>query len=761
MRLTSFKNRTARAMAALALATSVGCRKMPYIDQSKAVPHDSMGTIEQEDKDIQRATYLATSSMAMPKMAKPRTTNDPEAQEVWPMTLQEAIRIGLDNSEVIRVISLGAQGIPIGGFEPTPLNTGAGAGIASSLGAGTLATVYDPAISETQIAQALSTFDTAFTTSLLWGHSDTPANNGFQAGAFGPGAGGVPIVFIQDTAQFQAAVQKRTATGAQIGVTHNINYNYSNSPNNAFPSAYTTNTQLQLVQPLLGSAPLPGQQAGAPSGLEANRAPIVIARLSADAAVWRFKAEVMASVRSIEQQYWSLSQQQVQLWSSETAVSLGEEILKREQSELEVGRGTRADVAEAQQRLEQFRLDFVTRTSDVITTERQLRNILGLPPADNRRIVPATAPTDARMEPDWDASVAQMITFQPDIVQQQLQVRVAELQLLLARNQLLPVLNFNALYQFNGLGDNLDSAEANMTGAALRAIDPLVASRQRDAGVNSQPRDFTNFQQWQVGFTFAMPLGMRAPLANNRQAQLSLLRQRAFLQQIVHQTTHSLARFFVEVDANYKQFKTASRLRAAAAERLDAQKAFYDEGRITIDRYLDSVAQFADAVAREAQFKTTYNISIVALEEAKGTLLGYDNIAVAEGPSPRKAYIQARDQQAAHVQLPIAPDGSYHPKRIIGPANPDPVVPMPPPDQEPEGPRPLLPAPVGPLAPPPTPLPPQVPAGEPDILSRTTPGPVEPEVVPVSAQDEPPLPVTPQDLPPLPIPIDLPALPPL
>ena len=405
----------------------------------------------------------------------------------------------------------------------------------------------------------------------------------------------------------------------------------------------------------------------------------------------------MASVRSIEQQYWSLSQQQVQLWSSETAVSLGEEILKREQSELEVGRGTRADVAEAQQRLEQFRLDFVTRTSDVITTERQLRNILGLPPADNRRIVPVTAPTEARMEPDWDASLAQMVAFQPDIVQQQLQVRVAELQLLLARNQLLPVLNFNALYQFNGLGDNLDSAEANMTGAALRAIDPLQAAQQRAAGVNSQPRDFTNFQQWQVGFTFAMPLGMRAPLANNKQAQLSLLRQRAFLQQIVHQTTHSLARFFVEVDANYKQFKTASRLRAAAAERLEAQKAFYEEGRITIDRYLDSVAQFADAVAREAQFKTTYNISIVALEEAKGTLLGYDNIAVAEGPSPRKAYIQARDQQAAHVQLPIPHDGPYHPKPINGPANPDPVVPMPPPDLGPEGPRPLLPAPVGPL----------------------------------------------------------------
>ncbi len=407
-----------------------------------------------------------------------------------------------------------------------------------------------------------------------------------------------------------------------------------------------------MTQPLLGSAPLPGQAAGPPVGLEANRAPIVIARLNADAAVWRFKAEVMAEVRSIEQQYWNLAQAHVQLWSADRAVSLAQEILNREQAELLVGRGTVADVAEAAQRLEQFNLDLVTRTSDVITTERQLRNLLGLPPADNRRIIPVTPPTEARLEPDWDSSLAQMLSFQPDIVQQQILVRVAELQLLIARNQLLPQLSLNALYQFNGLGQQLDSAYAVMTGATLKALNPVIANQERAAGLNQNPGNYNNFITWQVGFTFQMPLGMRNPLANTRQAQYILLRSRAYLQQVVHQTTHSLARFFLEIDANYKQFKTASRLRAAAAQRLDAQRAYYEEGRITIDRFLDAVSQYATAVATEAQYKTTYNISIVALEEAKGTLLAYDNIAVAEGPHPRKAYIQARDIQNAHRQHP-------------------------------------------------------------------------------------------------------------
>jgi outer membrane protein TolC len=795
MRLTLLMNRLTRAVVVAAWVASAGCQRLPYIDQSKDVPHEPMGTIGDEDKEVKQATFLGTLPAPLPRVSKPRTTNDPEALEIWQLSLQEAIRIGLDNSEVVRFISLGAQGIPIGGFEPNPVNVFAGGTSGGQLGSGGLATVYDPAIQETQISQALSAFDTNFTTSMLWGHSVAPFNNAISAGTFIAGAR-FPVIFNQDTAAFQTGLQKRTATGALLGVTHNINYLYSNSPTNVTPSAYTTNMQFSLTQPLLGSAPLAGGQASAPVGLEANRAPIVISRIQADQSVWNFKVNVQSLVRSIEQQYWSLAQQHVQLWSSERAVELAEEILKRELAELEVGRGTVADVAESQQRLEQFKLDLVTKTSDVITTERQLRNLLGLPPADSRRIVPVTAPAEARLEPEWEASLAQMLSFSPEVVYQQLQVRRAELQLLIARNQLLPVLNLNALYQLNGLGHTLDTSEGVMTGRKVLGIDPLISTQQHAAGLNNSPGVYRDFQSWQLGFTFQMPLGMRAPLSNVRQAQYVLLQQRALLQQVVHQQTHQLARFFLEIDANYKQYKTASRLRSAAAQRLEAQRAFYEEGRITIDRYLDAVSQYASAVAQEAQFKTTYNISIIAMEEVKGTLLAYDNIAVAEGPHPHRAYVQAGDQQKAHRQLPIPPDGNYKPIPINGPAELDPIEPNPPPDAEEPGGRyrPMMPGPTGPVGPPGTPIPPMVPAGEPPILSRANPSAAAPGSAPAPAPARdaafsrasataPPAPATapapavapapaptpgaageggmaPEDLPPLPVPLKLPPMPP-
>jgi RNA polymerase sigma factor (sigma-70 family) len=294
----------------------------------------------------------------------------------------------------------------------------------------------------------------------------------------------------------------------------------------------------------------------------ATDASCVIASLSPDADAQRFRAEVMAEVRSIEQQYWSLVLQHVQLRATEKAVELAREALKREQSTLKVGRGIVSDVAEAQQRLDQFELDLVTKTSDVFTTERQLGNMLGLPPANDRRIVPVTAPVEALLQPDWETSRAVMLEKQPD------------------------VLRYKALVE-------------------------------------------------------------QADLARDGLAQIE--RAKAFLQQVVHQTTHSLARFFVEVEANYKQFKKASTLRDAAAQRLEAQRAFHEEGRITIDRYLDAVSQYVSTVAQEAQFKTSYNTSIVALEEAKGTLLEYDQITVGESPKSTMAKVARRDVTATPV----------------------------------------------------------------------------------------------------------------
>jgi hypothetical protein len=421
-----------------------------------------------ELKQIEQAN-IGTSPLPeqLTKVAKPRITNDPEAGETWPMTLRQAMRIALENGELVRVISFSAEGIPIGGFEPTAVKSG---------------------------------------------------------------------------------------TSAQAS--------------------------------------------------DASPAQIVIAPLKADADPWRFKTELAAQMRSVEQQYWNLAQAHVQLWAADRAVSLANEILKREQAELKIGNSTAADVAEASQQLEQFNLELVTRTSDIITTERQLRNILGLPPADNRRIIPVTPSTEAKVEPVWDTCVDEMLEQSAEIVQRKLAL--------------------------GKLRDAIAIGSANVpVGTSTE-----TSHRQRPDVMKDDPK--------------------------NRQRITQLETE---LQQTIHQQVHSLARFFLEIDANYKQLQTAKRLRVAAADRLDAQRALYEEGRITIDRFLHSVSLYATAVGTESHYKATYNTAIVALKEAKGTLLADYGIVVGEPKKPRN-YVAAQEPKA---------DGATKPTAFMAPEKSEPV----------------------------------------------------------------------------------------
>ena len=128
-----------------------------------------------------------------------------------------------------------------------------------------------------------------------------------------------------------------------------------------------------------------------------------------------------------------------------------------------------ADVAEAAARLEQFSADLSTRKSDLINAERALRKVLGLPLTDNRRIVATTKPIDVRISFDWDACVEEMSQEQPDNLEQQAIVRLAELSLLLARDHLVLLpLDAATRRQLTDLGGSFDSAEAVWLGRNLR-----------------------------------------------------------------------------------------------------------------------------------------------------------------------------------------------------------------------------------------------------------------------------------------------------
>jgi hypothetical protein len=60
MRLTVCRNRWLRAALLAAWVITSGCQRLPYIDQSKPVPHDSLGHAALEDKEVKQADLLSS-----------------------------------------------------------------------------------------------------------------------------------------------------------------------------------------------------------------------------------------------------------------------------------------------------------------------------------------------------------------------------------------------------------------------------------------------------------------------------------------------------------------------------------------------------------------------------------------------------------------------------------------------------------------------------------------------------------------------------
>ena len=73
MRLSLCRNRSIQVAVLAAWMLSSGCQRLPYLDQTKPVPHDKLGRVALEDKEVKRADLLsATMPLQVPRLAKPQ-----------------------------------------------------------------------------------------------------------------------------------------------------------------------------------------------------------------------------------------------------------------------------------------------------------------------------------------------------------------------------------------------------------------------------------------------------------------------------------------------------------------------------------------------------------------------------------------------------------------------------------------------------------------------------------------------------------------
>lgn len=617
------------AAALVAAFGTVGCTQRVYLPEPDAQHLTKSQGLPANLETNPHAT-LVPEARTTPA---PSTVDDPD-RPIRYMSLAEAIAIALEQGNI------GSQSALFPGIVNDNLLQFNGRFVGASDSIRVLA--LDPAVTGADIESALSKFDARWVSSINWNKRDDAVGNillNFQNG---------------DNSTFNTGLYKFLPTGGVAGVTMNLDYNFLINPPQGQGQVFTNpswrpRAQVVFEQPLLQGFGVEINQltVNHPGATSINgiRAPgggrtegVLITRLRYDQSRTEFERNINFMLLNVEYAYWNIYGAYFLLFSREQGLRQAYEAFKLNEARFAAGVIKQQDLEQTRAQYELFRAQRITALGQVLDKERQLRGLLGLPIEDGQRIVPSDTPTLAEFKPDWSSALQEMMGYRPEMVLARQDLKFRQLDLLLQKNGLRPDLRFFANYDVNGIGTQLDGGPDRVL------IDDFGQQTltSRNALANLTDNEFNS---WTIGFRLDVPIGFRDAHAQVRTARLNLARSYFQLKDQERKGEHFLALQFRELKQFYAEIEAQRAQREANARQLELRFQEYRVGRGTLDVLLEAQRNFATSLSDEHTAIVNYNNRLCGFQFAKGTILQYNNVQIADGPLPAAAQVRAVEHQ--------------------------------------------------------------------------------------------------------------------
>jgi outer membrane protein TolC len=619
---------------------------------------------------------LHTEQIPEVSQAYPPLSLDNQNFEYTDLTLEQCISLALVNAQILRTLP---------GVQRQNADM---AGIMLSSPGNQLSSVYDAALVATttnpqQIAidgngnrvpargmtranqvggveDALSEFDAQYSSFISFSTTDRARN---------VGSGNVfnPQFFQGRDGTGQMALSKRMATGGVATLRSQSIYSFNNIPTQsqglgnfgrAVPSDYTQILEAGVQHPLLRGR-----------GTLVNRIPIVLARINEDVSIVEYEERVRNLVRDVEFAYWDLY---ASYWNFELAkvaregAGLAHKIAK---DKYDAGESTLSGVARAEATYQDFETQVKASLAGsgaggdpgLFGRERNLRFLLGWSASDGRLIRPSDKPTVGWAQFDLDSVKAELYTRNLELRRQKWVIKQKELELVSAKNQILPDVNINLLYRWVGVGGRLLNSDGGNPpfptgGGQASAWEELFGGNYQEGVVRAE-------------FT-PNPFGARRALNAITNAQLDLAKNHRALEEKESAALFKLYEHLTNFESLYHQM--GHQLKAMSASDTEVQtyelRLEKPSAAGNADFVLNELLRAQQARARAGQqynrLVSEYNKSLVDLHALKGSLLEYNNIQLEEGLWADKAYWDAHERARERDAAKYMDYGASRPKVI-------------------------------------------------------------------------------------------------
>jgi outer membrane protein TolC len=338
----------------------------------------------------------------------------------------------------------------------------------------------------------------------------------------------------------------------------------------------------------------------------------VIDRLNQKVDVLEFRKTVEQTAADIEKDYWQLVQAVRDIEIQKDLVIRTEEtyrvLYNRYKQNLDV---SPLQVAQAQAQLESRRTQLIQYKSQARDLSDQIKGLMSdpeYPVSSDVVILPADVPVEEPLTFQIEDEINTAMDNRLELGEQQLKIDSATVTVGVARNNLLPEFDFIGSIGPQGVAGNLAEAVVR----------------------NS---DFNHYD-FSVGFKLNVPLGNRAARAIWKRTLLQRLQAieqyRAYIQTISVDVTLAAR----SVVTSWQVMDSSRRSRFAAEDALRDINARERANEPLTPEFVQLKLQEQDLLSSsmhtESQAVANYNIAIAQLEQAKGTLLRYNNVLLVE-----------------------------------------------------------------------------------------------------------------------------------
>jgi outer membrane protein TolC len=437
--------------------------------------------------------------------------------------------------------------------------------------------LINPAIAAERVSQEEARFEAAFTASGGYGKTDTP-----QPSTLDISGSNV------DYSYSGLGVNVPLRTGGTVTFDIADNRTKTDSIWSTFNPSYGSDIALSISQPLLRNA-----------GHRANTYSIRIAEYERQITDARTKLEVIRVLAAVDRVYWRLYAARMELEVRKQQYDLAEKLYEQARRFVEAGDKPQVEVIRTEAGVANRLEGIILAENAVRDRERDLKRTLnkrGLGMQTPTVVVPATVPDPVRYELEKQQLVATAIDSRMEMLELELQIAEDVATVDYMQNQALPLVTMDYRYNINGLGATRDDS-----------LDLLFDKR---------------FEDHRFGLQLLVPLGNEAAKSQLRRVLYQRRQRLASRDNREAMIELEVLNAIDQVEANWQRV-LASRQSAILDGRLyDAEKRQFELGLGISTDVLQAQAVLANSQRAEILALAEYQIALVDLAYATGTLLG-------------------------------------------------------------------------------------------------------------------------------------------